>query len=302
MMVIFIFVGLGGLEKSTSEESLSEEVVSEVSEDVDADFLGVGTAAGLGAAFSESLSDDEVAEEEEESVFFGAVAFAGGVTNFGVFVVGSLLGVAFEEEDASLGAFDLVFDFNFFAGAGFSSSVLSISESELEVLELALRLRLFVAPSVLVFCEGVGVGNFAPVDSCSSSASLSELELDVDDEDFGRAASECFSLAFFGVDASFIPTSKSLPPFFSSLFTVTFPAPFTSVSDLAPPPFFNFFDSSCTSAMESSSLSLSPLLLLVSSCSPFCLYSLCQSLKILSRLGTPFGSLTPISNFQSSSF
>lgn len=76
VIVMFILVGSGGLEKSTSSESLlSEEVVSE---DEGLAFVGVGVAVGaagfLEISLAESLSDDEVSEDVEAAF---AVATAG---------------------------------------------------------------------------------------------------------------------------------------------------------------------------------------------------------------------------------
>lgn len=73
---MFIFVGFGGLEKSTSSESLlSEELVSE---DEGLAFAGVGAAIGAAGSLdiflAESLSDDEVSEDVDAAF---AVATAG---------------------------------------------------------------------------------------------------------------------------------------------------------------------------------------------------------------------------------
>lgn len=77
-----IFVGWGGLEKSISSESLLEELVAEESEDEEDAFAAAGTAVGCLGSELESLSDDEVSEEEDASFLIG-VAFSGVAAGFG---------------------------------------------------------------------------------------------------------------------------------------------------------------------------------------------------------------------------
>ncbi len=77
-----IFVGWGGLEKSISSESLLEELVAEESEDEEDAFAAAGAAVGCLGSELESLSDDEVSEEEDASFLIG-VAFSGVAAGFG---------------------------------------------------------------------------------------------------------------------------------------------------------------------------------------------------------------------------
>ena len=266
-----------------AEESLSVEVVSEVEEDVvDATFLSMATAAGLGAVGSESLSDDDEVSEEEETTFLGVIVFTGTAADFGDLTVGLLLECEFGEGEACLGVGS---DFNFLAGAGFSSLEESESESELEEeLELAFRFKLLVA---------AGTDDFALVGSCSSSASLSELELEVDERDFACDHFVALILDFIGVTISFISTSESLPLLLCPLFTITFLVAFILASLLTFPCLCGF--SNCPGFMWFESPSSPPMsLLLVSSSSALSSYPLCHSLKSLTRLGNPLGSLTPI--------
>lgn len=77
-----IFVGWGGLEKSISSESLLEELVAEESEDEEDAFAAAGAAVGCLGSELESLSDDEVSEDEDASFLIG-VAFSGVAAGFG---------------------------------------------------------------------------------------------------------------------------------------------------------------------------------------------------------------------------
>ena len=81
-LVVLVTVGFGGLEKSISEESLSDEVDSDADdEDEDAfafvvDFV---VSVGSGASSSDSLPDDELCERDFDCAIAAAVVAAAGL-------------------------------------------------------------------------------------------------------------------------------------------------------------------------------------------------------------------------------
>ncbi len=308
-----VFVGFGGLEKSTSSESLlSEELVSD---DKGSAFAGVGAAIGAAGFFesslAESLSDDELSEDVEAAF---AVAIAG--------LEASGSDPLSEEElsddmadfrGAEVAGIAAPSTFAFSAGRAFAFSGESASESESEreeAEEVVFRFRGFAVPFRVGFCEILWVGNLAPVASFSSSASLSELELDVEGEDdFGLDVLVTLPEGLGAAVASFISTSESLPLLslpLSPLLLVSFPArtPVAASSlalDRAFACFFDFFDFLADFVSELSSLPLL-LALLVSSICVRSWYSLYHSLKTLTRSGNPLGNLASSCIFQSSNF
>ena len=269
-------VGFGGLEKSTSEDSLSEEVGSDDEE-------------SAVAALADALSDDEGSEEESDVISFARrVSLADLVPD---------MDVPDEDESAfALGGawLDLVlaeaffswafvsFDWGDFAAVPEASSD-SDSELDPEVsLELAFRFKFLTRfPTVGLFVAAV-VGNFGPAGSSSSSASLSELEREVDDaEAFLLAAFVAFLFSNAGVP-SFSSMSTSLPSLLVSLLPLLLVSSFAftiaTASSLALVPalacLFAFFDLLASLVSELSSESL----LLVSSICVFSSYSLYHSL------------------------
>ena len=243
-------VCLGGLEKSSSEDSLSEELVSEDEDDWDAAF-SVAVAC-LGSSVADSLSDDDVSGDEDESAEDLGRATLAGVS------------------DVVVADFLLVLAFAFFTGEGFASLVEdssdSDSESELDVpLELAFRFKLLTTPFTIDFCDAASVGSCAPAGSSSSSASLSELELEVDgDGDF--AFDVFFFVVFVTGAASSISTSDSLsssllsllPLVLVSSFALTLAAASSLALASALACFFAFFEllTSFVSELSSESLPL----------------------------------------------
>ena len=267
----FFVVGVcfGGLEKSSSEDSLSEELVSEDEDDRDAAF-SVAVAC-LGSSVADSLSDDDVSGDEDKSAEDLGRATLAGVS------------------DVVVADFLLVLAFAFFTGEGFASLVEdssdSDSESELDVpLELAFRFKLLTTPFTIDFCDAASVGSCAPAGSSSSSASLSELELEVDgDGDFAFDAFLLFFVVFVAVAASSISTSDSLssPPLslLPLVLVSSFALTLAAASSLALAPalacFFAFFELLTSFVSELSSESLP---LLVSSNFVVSLYVLYHSL------------------------
>ena len=208
---LVVDVGFGGLEKSTSEEPLSEEVGSDDEE---------STAAAL----ADALSDVEASEEESVATFFAAGIFMTGfpseedVSDEDDFAFG--LGGAWPElilAEVFLSWAFILFDAEDFAAMPDSSSD-SDSELDPEVpLELAFRFKFLAGLSTIGLFLTAGVGSAAPAGSSSSSASLSELVCEVDDpETFTSAA--FVALFFFNEGVpSFISTSESLPSLLVSL-------------------------------------------------------------------------------------
>ena len=250
----FFVVGVcfGGLEKSSSEDSLSEELVSEDEDDWDPVFLVA--VAFLGSSVADSLPDDDVSGDEDESAEDLGRATLAGVP------------------DVVVADFLSVLAFAFFAGEGFASLVEDSSdsdpESELDVpLELAFRSKLLTTPFTIDFCDAACVGSWAPADSSSSSASLSELELELDgDGDFAFDAF-LFSFVVFVTDAAsslstFDSLSSSLLPLLPLLlvspFALTLAAASSLALALALACFFAFFEllTSFVSELSSESLPL----------------------------------------------
>ena len=229
-LVIFVTVGFGGLEKSTSEESLSDEVDSEDDdEDASAFVVAVLTSVDLGALSADSLSDDEVSVEVFDSVLATTVVAAAGLET-----ADSLSDDEASEEDEELTdgleIEPLIWDCEmtgldtfFFTGTAFAlaeEEVLeSDSDSELEeLLGLAFRFNPFTNPFTVGFLEAAGIGSAVPAFSSSSSASLSELEPDGEsDNDLILDDLVVLSVGTCTRVASFISTSESIS---SSLFSL----------------------------------------------------------------------------------
>ena len=104
-LIVFVSVGFGGLEKSISEDSLSEEVDSEADEDDEggvAFLVIVAVNLWVAATSSDSLPDDELYEEEADCALEAAVI---AVTGLEGSVVDSLSDKeVFEEEEVTDGA------------------------------------------------------------------------------------------------------------------------------------------------------------------------------------------------------
>lgn len=265
VLVVVDFVGFGGLEKSISSDSLlSEELVGE---DEGSAFAAFGIAGFLVVSLMEPLSDDEVSEDVEAAF---AVATAG--------LEASGLDTLSEE--------------------GLLGDVADFGESELDEAEdLSFRFIFFGVPFTTGFWDDLWVSILAPVDSFSSSASLSELEVDVVDEgDFVLDVLEGLG----AVLSSFISTSESLSSPLSPLLLVSFLATSAAAFSSAFACFLDFLDVLAALVSESSSLLLL-LALLVSSICVLSLYSLCHSLKTLTRSGKPLGNFTSSCAFHSSS-
>lgn len=273
-LVIFVTVGFGGLEKSTPEESLSDEVDSEDDdEDASAFVVAVLTSVDLGALSADSLSDDEVSEEVFDSVLATTVVAAAGLDR-----ADSLSDEEASEEDEDLtdgleiepltwGCEMTRLDTSFFTGTAFAlAEVLeSDSDSELEeLLGLAFRFNWFTNPLTVGFLEAAGIGSAVPAFSSSSSASLSELEPDVEsDNDLILDDFVVLSVGACAGIASFISTSESISSSLFSLplllvisFAITLASAFTSFFA-----FFAFLDFLAALVLSLSSVSL----LLVSS-------------------------------------
>ena len=227
-LVVLVTVGLGGLEKLTSEDSLSDEVDSEDDDDDDDDedastfVIAVVTGVDLGASSADSLSDGEVSEEVFESGLATAFVVAAGLET-----ADSLSDAEASEEDEELtdgleteplirGCEMTGLDISFFTGTAFAlaeEEVLeSDSDSELgELLGLAFRFNPFTNSVTVGFFEAAGIDSAVPAFSSSSSASLSELEPDAESDGLILDVDACDGVA------SFISTSESLP---SSLFSL----------------------------------------------------------------------------------
>ena len=79
-LVVLVTVGFGGLEKSISEESLSDEVDSEADdEDAFAFVVDFAFSVGSGASSSDSLPDDELCERDFDCAVAAAVVAAAGL-------------------------------------------------------------------------------------------------------------------------------------------------------------------------------------------------------------------------------
>lgn len=83
-LVVLVTVGFGGLEKSTSEDSPSDEIDSEEDDEEDASafVVVVVVSVDLGDPLSNSLSDDELSEEGPDSALAIAVVAAAGLAGF----------------------------------------------------------------------------------------------------------------------------------------------------------------------------------------------------------------------------
>ena len=80
-LVVLMIVGFGGLEKLSSEDSLSDKTDSEEDDDEGASTLVALSfvTAGLGASSSDSLSDDELSEEDSDFALATAVVATAGL-------------------------------------------------------------------------------------------------------------------------------------------------------------------------------------------------------------------------------
>ena len=222
-LVVFVTVGFGGLEKSTSEDSLSDEVDSEDDDDGDASALVIAVviSVDLGASSADSLSDDEVSEE-----LFGSVLATAFVAAAGVETADSLSDAEASEEDEELtdgletepliwGCKMTGLDASFFTDTTFGlagEEVLeSESDSELEeLLGLGFRFNAFTSPVTVGFFEAAGIDNAVPAFSSSSSASLSELESDVESDGLILDDFVTLSVDACAGFASFISSSESI--------------------------------------------------------------------------------------------
>lgn len=112
-LVVLVTVGFGGLEKSTSEDSPSDEIDSEEDEDEDEDddedasafVVVVVVSVDLGDPLSNSLSDDELSEEGPDSALAIAVVAAAGLAGLAGLAEDPLSDdeVSEEEEDSADG-------------------------------------------------------------------------------------------------------------------------------------------------------------------------------------------------------
>ena len=227
-LVVFVTVGLGGLEKSTSEDSLSDEVDSEDDDDGDASALMIAVEASvvLGASSADSLSDDEVSED-----VFGSGLTIAFVATAGLERAGSLSDAEASEEDEELtggleteplirGCEMTGLVMSFFTGTAFAEEEVleSDSDSELEeLLGLAFRFNPFTSSVTVGFFEAAGIDSAVPAFSSSSSASLSELEPDVESDALILDDFVILSVDVCAGVASFISTSESIS---SSLFSL----------------------------------------------------------------------------------
>ena len=228
-LVVFATVGFGGFEKSTSEESLSDELDSEEDDDVaSALVIAVVTSVDLGASSADSLSEDEVSEE-----LFGSVLTIAFVAAAGLETADSLSDAEASEEDEELidglETEPLIWGFEM-TGLDISSFTIttfvlaeeevveSDPDSELEeLLGLAFRFNPFTSSVTVGFFEAAGIGSAVPASSSSSSASLSELEADVESDGLILDDFEILSVDACAGVASFISTSESIS---SSLFSL----------------------------------------------------------------------------------
>lgn len=106
-LVVLVTVGFGGLEKSTSEDSPSDEIDSEEDDDEDASafVVVVVVSVDLGDPLSNSLSDDELSEEGPDSALAIAVVAAAGLAGLAGLAADPLSDdeVSEEEEDSADG-------------------------------------------------------------------------------------------------------------------------------------------------------------------------------------------------------
>ena len=230
-LVVLVTVGFGGLEKSTSEDSLSDEVDSEDDDDdgdASALVIAVVISVDLGTSSADSPSDDEVSEEVFDSVLATAFVAAAGLET-----ADSLSDAEASEEDEELtdgletepliwGCEMTGLDTSLFTATAFAlaeeETLESESDSELEeLLGLVFRFNAFTSPVTVCFFEAAGIDDPEPACSSSSSASLSELEPDVESD--GLILDDFVTLfvdACAGI-ASFISSSESIS---SSLFSL----------------------------------------------------------------------------------
>ena len=102
ILVVLVTVGFGGLEKSISEDSLSDEVDSEVDEDDEAVFallVIVAVSIGLAASSSDSLPDDELSEEYLDRALAAPFPIALGLVGLDCSAAGSLSDEEVPEEE-----------------------------------------------------------------------------------------------------------------------------------------------------------------------------------------------------------
>lgn len=252
--VVWTTVGVrfGAWEKSSSSDSLSEELVPEEDDDVDA------TAVEATVFFGDSSVDSSVEVVLEDEL--GLATIKGIPTspplNAAVFVF-----AFFEGDDPATAA-----------GMALDPESVESEESEpelVESLEAAFRLRFLTGPLVADVCDAADACNGAPAGSFSSSASLSALELVVDEEgDFAFDALAFFLAAFSVGIVSVISTSNSLslpPLLLVSSLALTLAAASSLAFALAFACFLDFFDFLAVFVSSLSSLPPSLLLLLVSS-------------------------------------
>ena len=174
-LIVLITVGFGGLEKSISEDSLSEEVVSEADDDEDAFafVVMVVVRVGLGASSSDSLLDSLSEGVDSESAFGAIIEAAADLDGPGV-DSGSDEEVS-EEDEESLDCLEtgtllcgreearsIELGVSFFTVAAFTAGeeevVESDSDSELEeLLGSAFRLRPFNNSLTVGFREAAGI-------------------------------------------------------------------------------------------------------------------------------------------------
>ena len=241
ILVVLMTVGFGGLEKLIFEDSLSDEVDSEVDEDDEDAFallMIVAVSVGLEASSSDSLPDDELSEEGLDLAVAGAFPVTPGMNGLNNAAAVSLSDEEVSEEEEVTDiletrtllcgcemALTTGLDASFFTGTASTPAGDEASESDSdskfdsdfeaeleEPLVLAFRLSFFTKPLTVGFCEAAGIGVWAPALSFSSSASLSALELDVDLEDdlvFDDVFD--FLIGFCAEITSFILTSESGP-------------------------------------------------------------------------------------------
>ena len=232
ILVVLETVGFGGLEKSISEDSLSDEVDSEVDEDDEDAFsllVVVAVSVGLEASSSDSLPDDELSEEGLDRAVAGVFPVTLGLAGSENAAAISLSDEEVSEEEEltdSLVTMTLLCGCEMALTIGLDASSTDTAstpagdeasesdsdfETELEEpLVLAFRLSFFTKPLTVGFCEAAGIGVWAPALSFSSSASLSALELDVDlEDDLAFDAFFDFLIDFCAEVASFLSPSES---------------------------------------------------------------------------------------------
>lgn len=231
-LVVLVTVGFGGLEKSISEDSLSDEVDSEVDEDDEDVFsllVVVAVSVGLEASSPDSLPDDELSGEDLDRAVAGVFPVTLGLAGSENAAAISLSDEEVSEEEEltdSLVTMTLLCGCEMVLTTGLDASSTDTAstpagdeasesdsdfETELEEpLVLAFRLSFFTKPLTVGFCEAAGIGVWAPALSFSSSASLSALELDVDlEDDLAFDAFFDFLIDFCAEVASFLSPSES---------------------------------------------------------------------------------------------